>query len=218
MNVIQMSEALQSNSKTLKEFKFKEDVIRPVAKASLPSRFGDFIMYGFLDERNGKEHTAVVRGDIFSAKALPIRVHSECHTGDIFGSLRCDCRDQLEASLKYISKLEQGMVIYLRQEGRGIGLLNKLKAYSLQDEGYDTVEANIALGLPAEAREYQAAASIISWFEIESVQLLTNNPDKVTKLTSLGIRIDKRLPLIIESNEHNEFYLETKKQKMGHLF
>lgn len=192
--------------------------ITMVSKALLPTRFGDFTIYGFLDSQGEKEHTAVVRGDVAEGTEVPLRVHSECHTGDIFGSLRCDCRDQLEAALNYIGKQERGAVVYLRQEGRGIGLLNKIQAYNLQDQGLDTVEANLHLGLPAEAREYAGAAAIIDLLGIRSIALMTNNPAKISALTEAGVTIARRQSIVIEPNTHNVDYLSTKKLRMGHLF
>ncbi len=187
------------------------------ASATLPTRFGDFKMYGFYDERNRKEHTALVRGEIAGMRDVPVRVHSQCHTGDVWGSLRCDCRDQLEAAIEYIGSRDAGAIVYMKQEGRGIGLLNKIKAYQLQDLGLDTIEANHYLGFPAEARDYAIAARIIELLEIESVALLTNNPDKIVGLEAEGIEIARRIPVVIPANRHNEAYLETKKSEMGHL-
>ncbi len=197
--------------------KRKIGFIELVSKAKLPTRFGIFTIYGFLDHRDGKEHTAMVRGEVRGAEACPVRVHSECHTGDIWFSLRCDCREQLDASLNYINSQERGVIIYLRQEGRGIGLLNKLKAYDLQDRGLDTVEANNHLGLPADARSYEAAAEIIRLLGIESVALITNNPEKIKGLRMNRITVIDRIPVVIRSNLHNERYLRTKKERMGHL-
>lgn len=188
-----------------------------VSKAKLPTRFGIFTIYGFLDHRDGKEHTAMVYGDVQGVEACPVRIHSECHTGDIWFSLRCDCREQLEASLKYVKNKERGAIVYLRQEGRGIGLLNKLKAYDLQDKGFDTVEANNRLGFPTDARSYKPAAEIIRLLGIKSVALLTNNPDKINGLADERIRITERIPVIIASNLHNKRYLHTKKERLGHL-
>jgi GTP cyclohydrolase II len=192
--------------------------VRLVATSDFPTRFGHFQLYGFLDEEDGKEHTAVVKGDVTGKEECPVRVHSECHTGDVWGSLRCDCRDQLEASLQYVGEQEFGAVVYLKQEGRGIGLLNKIKAYQLQDLGLDTVEANHFLGYPAETRHYGVAARILQILEIASVTLLSNNPDKIEKLKSEGVAVARRLPLVIAPNKHNSYYLETKKMKMGHLY
>jgi GTP cyclohydrolase II len=197
--------------------KIKAGEIELVSKAKLPTRFGIFTMYGFLDHRDGKEHTAMVRGEVHGAKSCPVRIHSECHTGDVWFSLRCDCREQLEASLKYVNSMGRGVIIYLRQEGRGIGLLNKLKAYELQDEGLDTVDANNQLGLPVDARSYEAAAEIIRLLGIESVALITNNPEKIKGLEENDITVADRIPVIIRSNLHNKRYLRTKKERLGHL-
>jgi GTP cyclohydrolase II len=197
--------------------KIKAGEIELVSKAKLPTRFGIFTIYGFLDHRDGKEHTAMVRGEVRGAESCPVRVHSECHTGDIWFSLRCDCREQLEASLNYVNSREQGVIIYLRQEGRGIGLLNKLKAYDLQDRGLDTVDANNHLGLPTDARSYEAAAEIIRLLGIESVALITNNPEKIKGLRENRIKVTDRIPVIIRSNLHNKRYLRTKKERLGHL-
>ncbi|MFW5688703.1 MAG: GTP cyclohydrolase II [Spirochaetota bacterium] len=188
-----------------------------VASASLPTRHGTFRIFGFYDERDRKEHTALVHGDVAGRTDVPVRVHSQCHTGDVWGSLRCDCRDQLEAAVEYIASAECGAVVYMKQEGRGIGLLNKIKAYQLQDLGLNTIEANHYLGFPAEARDYAIAARIIALLGIESVALLSNNPDKITKLETEGVEISRRIPIVVPSNEHNEAYLETKRLDMGHL-
>ncbi|TVQ40596.1 MAG: GTP cyclohydrolase II [Spirochaetaceae bacterium] len=194
-----------------------EHSVQLVASVDLPTRFGDFVLYGFHEAGSGAEHTAIVRGDVSGAIDCPVRLHSECHTGDVWGSLRCDCRDQLEAAIEYVAGRECGAVVYLRQEGRGIGLLNKIKAYHLQDLGLDTVEANEFLGYPAEARDYGVAARILQLLGIRSAALLTNNPDKIEKLTAAGVRVTRRIALAIPSNPHNAFYMETKKSKMGHL-
>jgi len=194
-----------------------ESCMELVTSAELPTRFGTFRIYGFLDKRDGKEHTAVVHGDVRGVESCPVRVHSECHTGDIWFSLRCDCREQLDASLRYIKTQPCGVVIYLRQEGRGIGLLNKLKAYRLQDQGFDTVDANHQLGLPTDARDYAPAVEIIRLLGIRSVALLTNNPEKIQGLRREGMPVITRLPLIMPSNVHNNRYLRTKKERLGHL-
>jgi len=191
--------------------------IELVSKAKLPTRFGIFTIYGFLDHRDDKEHTAMVHGEVRGARACPVRVHSECHTGDIWFSLRCDCREQLEASLNYINSQERGAVIYLRQEGRGIGLLNKLKAYELQDAGMDTVEANRHLGFPADRRDYSLAGSALRFLGLTSVRLLSNNPDKVTALERAGIRVVERIPCQPAPARGNRSYLRVKKEKLGHL-
>lgn len=188
-----------------------------VAEATLPTRHGEFRIVGFYDERDGKEHTALVRGAVEGKTDVPVRVHSQCHTGDVWGSLRCDCRDQLEAAIEYVAGCEYGAIVYMKQEGRGIGLLNKIKAYQLQDLGLNTIEANHYLGYPAEARDYAVAAKIIELLGIRSVALLSNNPDKIGKLEDEGVSISRRIPVVIPSNEHNEGYLETKRLEMGHL-
>jgi len=191
--------------------------VRVVAMAELPTRFGDFHIVAFENNRDGKEHVAITKGDVIGASDVPVRLHSECLTGDVMGSLRCDCRDQLEAALKKIGRMERGMILYLRQEGRGIGLINKIRAYSLQDQGLDTVEANLALGFRDDERDYAVAAHMLMSLKIESVQLMTNNPKKIDQLTRYGIKVDGRIPHIMEPNEYNRFYLETKAAKSGHL-
>ena len=190
--------------------------VKIVAIAELPSRFGRFQIVAFWNNRDGKEHVALMHGNVFGREDVPTRVHSECLTGDAIGSLRCDCRDQLEASLRAIGALECGLVLYLRQEGRGIGLLNKVRAYGLQDRGLDTVEANQALGFRDDEREYSIAAHMLYSLKVRSIRLMTNNPRKVADLTRLGIRITSRLPLVIPPNPYNRFYLETKASKSGH--
>jgi len=191
--------------------------VRVVAMAELPTRFGDFHIIAFENNRDGKEHVAITRGDVIGAHDVPVRLHSECLTGDALGSLRCDCRDQLEASLKAIGQMEKGIVLYLRQEGRGIGLTNKIRAYSLQDQGLDTVEANHALGFRDDERDYAVAAQMLHALKIDSVQLMTNNPKKINQLKQYGIRVSDRIPHIMRPNRHNRFYLETKAAKSGHL-
>jgi GTP cyclohydrolase II len=191
--------------------------VRIVAMAELPTRFGDFHIVAFENNRDGKEHVAITKGDVIGAENVPVRLHSECLTGDVVGSLRCDCRDQLEAALTEIGRMERGMVLYLRQEGRGIGLINKIRAYSLQDEGLDTVEANLALGFRDDERDYAVAAHMLMSLKIRSVQLMTNNPTKIDQLTQYGIDVTGRIPHIMPPNEHNRFYLETKAAKSGHM-
>jgi GTP cyclohydrolase II len=195
----------------------EESEVTFVAQAKLPTRYGDFIIAGFRTSRGGKEHTALIRGDVSGKSGVPVRIHSECHTGDIFGSLKCDCREQLDASIRYIASKQFGVLIYLRQEGRGIGLLNKIKAYHLQDLGLDTIEANECLGFPGDLREYSDAAKIISILQIKSVALLTNNPEKIEGIKKEGIEVTCRIPLRATPNKHNRRYLTTKLKKMGHL-
>lgn len=187
------------------------------AVAELPSRFGDFHIVAFSNNRDGKEHVAIIKGDVIGAEDVPVRLHSECLTGDVIGSLRCDCRDQLEAALKKIGGMEKGIVLYLRQEGRGIGLTNKIRAYSLQDQGLDTVEANLALGFRDDERDYAVAAHMLHSMKVQSIQLMTNNPKKIAQLEQHGVKINQRLPHILPSNEHNLFYLKTKAAKSGHM-
>ena len=191
--------------------------VRVVAMAELPTRFGEFHIIAFENNRDGKEHVAIVKGDVIGAKDVPVRLHSECLTGDALGSLRCDCRDQLEASMRIIGGMDRGVVLYLRQEGRGIGLVNKIRAYSLQDQGLDTVEANHALGFRDDERDYAVAAHMLMSLKIESVRLITNNPKKIQQLVDYGIEVTDRIPHIMEPNEYNRFYLETKAAKSGHL-
>ena len=191
--------------------------VRLVAQAAFPTLFGEFTLIGFADRGSGGELTAVVRGQVRGAADCPVRVHSECHTGDIFGSLRCDCREQLEVSLRYIAARECGAVIYLRQEGRGIGLLNKIRAYELQDQGLDSVDANERLGFPADARDYRTAARIIELLGIASVRLLTNNPAKIAGLEQEGISITGRVPVVTAANRFNARYLATKRTRFNHL-
>src|SRR5208337_581792 len=191
--------------------------VQLAAKASLPTRFGKFTLYGFYDNREGKEHTAMVKGNVEDCEDVPVRVHSECHTGDVWGSLRCDCRDQLEAATRYVASQPFGVVIYLKQEGRGIGLLNKIRAYQLQDLGLDTVEANQYLDLPVDARDYKVAAKIIKLLKIRSVSMMTNNPDKIDQLKKERIEVVGRIPIVIPANGHDKDYLDVKKKKMGHI-
>ena len=192
--------------------------VQLIARADLPTLFGHFEIVGFYDAKHDKEHTAVLKGSVEGSENLPLRIHSQCHTGDVFGSLRCDCRDQLESALRFIEKEGRGAVIYMKQEGRGIGLLNKIKAYRLQELGLDTVEANRYLGFPDDARAYEVTAAIIRLLGIRSIQLLTNNPDKIDKIKAAGIKVTGRIPVVIVPNEHDGQYLETKKQRMGHLY
>lgn len=190
--------------------------VRVMAVADLPTRFGDFRIVAFWNNRDAKEHVAIVRGDILGAEDVPTRLHSECLTGDAIGSLRCDCRDQLETALEAVGALEKGLVLYLRQEGRGIGLINKVRAYALQDQGLDTVEANLALGFRDDERDYAIAAHMLMSLNVRSIQLMTNNPRKIEQLTQHGIRVSRRLSHVIPPSVHNRFYLETKRDRSGH--
>ncbi len=192
------------------------DCLKVVGFAELPSRFGDFHIIAFSNTRDGKEHAAIMHGIAPYCENVPVRIHSECLTGDALGSLRCDCRDQLETALRMIGEMEIGIVLYLRQEGRGIGLTNKIRAYELQDEGLDTVQANLALGFRDDERDYTIAAEMLKALRVQSVQLITNNPRKINALSALGIRVTGRIPIVIPSNPFNEFYLQTKATKSGH--
>jgi GTP cyclohydrolase II len=195
-----------------------EICVRIASIADLPTRFGHFQVVAFWNDRDGKEHAAFIKGDPTGAEGVPVRVHSECLTGDAIGSLRCDCRDQLEAALSFLGQQDVGMLLYLRQEGRGIGFLNKIRTYGLQDQGYDTVEANIALGFRDDERDYAVAAHMLDTLRVRSIRLCTNNPRKVDDLAKHGIKVIERLPLVIEPNEYNRFYLETKALKSGHVY
>lgn len=196
--------------------KIHEPLIELGAKAGLPTCFGDFQILVFKNSLDDKEHLAIVKGDVKGKKDVLLRIHSECLTGDVFGSKRCDCGEQLHNALHRIEDQGEGVVIYMRQEGRGIGLTNKIKAYALQEEGLDTVEANEKLGFPADMREYHLAAQIIRYLGIESIRLMTNNPAKTHGLEDLGINISNREPIVIEANDVNKDYLHTKAVKMGH--
>ena len=192
--------------------------VRVAAAAELPTRYGDFHAVGFWNPVDGKEHAAFVHGhEAIDGEAVPVRIHSECLTGDAIGSLRCDCRDQLEASLRQLAEMPYGILLYLRQEGRGIGLTNKIRAYALQDHGLDTVQANVALGFHDDEREYREAAEMLLKLGFSQVRLMTNNPRKLDGLRGLGIDVVGRIPLVMEPNRYNRAYLETKARKSGHL-
>ena len=191
--------------------------VRLATTVDLPTRFGKFRLAAFSADDDREEHLAIIQGDVAQAEYCPVRVHSECLTGEVFGSQRCDCREQLDAALCHIAAQPRGAVIYLRQEGRGIGLINKLYAYRLQDEGMDTIEANQHLGFPADARDYRIAARILELLKVRSVALMTNNMNKIEGLRAEGITVTDRIPLVASGNPFNQGYLETKRTKMGHL-
>ncbi|HCA42406.1 MAG TPA: bifunctional 3,4-dihydroxy-2-butanone-4-phosphate synthase/GTP cyclohydrolase II [Bacteroidetes bacterium] len=195
----------------------KENLVHRIIETRLPTRFGDFKIHLFESDVDSKEHIALVKGEIKSDTPVLIRVHSECLTGDIFGSIKCDCRDQLLQAMKMIEKEGSGIVLYMRQEGRGIGLRNKLKAYELQEQGKDTVDANLELGFKPDLRDYGIGAQILCKLGVKKIKLMTNNPKKVVGLQGYGLEIVERIPIEIESNPENENYLNTKRDKLGHL-
>ncbi|MCF5875534.1 GTP cyclohydrolase II [Aeromonas veronii] len=188
-----------------------------VAKSKLPTPWGTFTLVGFQETRTGKDHAALVMGDITGEEPVLGRIHSECLTGDALFSLRCDCGFQLQAAMENIAKAGRGVLLYVRQEGRGIGLLNKIRAYHLQDQGADTVEANVALGFAADMRDYTICADMLKQLEVKSLKLMTNNPRKMKAMESFGIPVAERVPLQEGRNPHNEFYLSTKANKLDHM-
>ena len=207
------------NIQELIEYRKKHEIfVERITAAKLPTKYGDFEIYGFVNRMNGEHHVALTMGKVDDGSPVLCRIHSECLTGDCFGSLRCDCGQQLSAAMRQIAKEGRGVLVYLRQEGRGIGLANKIKAYKLQEEGCDTIEANERLGFPADLREYGIGAQILLDLGVKGVRLMTNNPKKLVGIDGYGLKIDGRVPIEILPQQYNERYLATKKQRMGHLF
>jgi 3,4-dihydroxy 2-butanone 4-phosphate synthase/GTP cyclohydrolase II len=203
--------------KDLIEYRLKTDsLIEEIVRVEMPTRFGNFQLIAFKEKETQQEHLALVKGSWQEAEPVLVRVHSSCFTGDILGSLRCDCGDQLHGAMQLVEQEGKGIVLYMNQEGRGIGLLNKLKAYKLQEQGMDTVEANLHLGLPMDARDYGVGAQILRYLGVSKIKLISNNPKKRAGLLGYGLEIVSTVPLSVHPNEHNQKYLETKRDKMGH--